>query len=54
MKVGDRVYVVRRKEFGTIDKTQIDPRGISSHVYFVSFADGVGFWFYRNELTEAD
>jgi hypothetical protein len=54
MKVGDRAYCITRKEFGIIDELKCDPSGINVHVYFVSFADGVGFWFYRGELTEAD
>lgn len=45
MKVGDRVYSISRKEYGTICKIQ-------GKEYFVSFADGIGFWFYRGELTE--
>ncbi len=52
MKTGDRCYVIPRHEFGIIDEIKCDPSGIHVHVYFVSFADGVGFWFWRNELTE--
>lgn len=46
LKIGDRVFVIKRKEFGRIDRI------IDDSSYFVSFANGIGFWFYRGELTE--
>ena len=50
MNVGDNVYLIylnRRGKIEAIDKGK----------YFVTFIDandGIGYWFRRNELTEAD
>jgi hypothetical protein len=53
MKVGDRVYVINSKLFGTISKIDTLPRKNNDTVYFVSFDhNGIGYWFRRNELTE--
>ena len=53
MKVGDRVYVMNSKIFGTISKIDSDPHKKNEIIYFVSFDhNGLGFWFRRNELTE--
>ncbi len=44
MKVGDEVYCIPRKEWGTIDAVKKDQ-------FFVSFPNGIGFWFKIFELT---
>ena len=46
MNIGDKVYCIPRKQFGVIDAVSENGR------YFVSFFQGIGFWFNRKELTE--
>ena len=48
MKVGYRVYVIPRKEFGFI--AILDSK---KNEYFILLEEeGIGFWFRRDELTE--
>lgn len=50
MNVGDKVYLIYLNRRGTI-------MAIDTGKYFVTFIDAndsIGYWFRRNELTEAD
>jgi hypothetical protein len=52
MIIGDKVFVIPRKEFGKIEAIKRDAYSHTAVAYFVSFEGGLGFWFRRNEITE--
>ena len=52
LKIGSRVYCIYKKERGTIVK--VSNQAPFSENYFVALDSGLGFWYTRNALTEAD